>query len=109
MELVDSQTNETLFKIPDSADKIIVEIRPQLSLMGISSMWERQEFLQEDNPVITPYFFWKGEYCELMHAKYIKMYEKNPDPKISRIIGFLQSHVLAYRSEKDKALDLDLE
>ncbi len=46
-----------------------------MSVMGIEALWEHQEYLQEGNPLITPLFFWKGEYCEHMYSKYTEIEE----------------------------------
>ncbi len=63
------------FKIPSTVEEIIRELRAPMSVMGIESMWEQQEYLQEGNPLITPLFFWKGEYCEHMYSKYTQIEE----------------------------------
>jgi hypothetical protein len=63
------------FKIPSTVEEIIRELRAPMSVMGIESMWEQQDYLQEGNPLITPLFFWKGEYCEHMYSKYTQIEE----------------------------------
>ncbi len=63
------------FEIPPTVGEIIGALRALLSVMGIEALWEQQEFLQEGNPLITPLFFWKGEYCEHVYSKFAEIEE----------------------------------
>jgi len=69
------------FAIPPTVEEIIGELCAPMSVMGIESMWEQQEYLQEGNPLITPLFFWKGEYCEHMYSQYTEI-EKSQELQI---------------------------
>lgn len=63
------------FGIPPTVEAIIRALRAPMSLQGIEAMWETQEYLQEGNETITPFFFWKGEYCEYMYSKFTEIKE----------------------------------
>jgi hypothetical protein len=63
------------FRIPSTVEEITAKLCPDFSLMGMEAMWSQQEFLEEENPLITPLFFWKGEYCEHVYSKFVEIEE----------------------------------
>ncbi len=104
------------FEIFSTVDDIVCFLRSRLSLMGIESRWEMQEYRESLNPVITPLFFWKGEYCEYMYSQLTKskqsqeiqdkVKESSPE-QLESFMDLLKKNILEYRAECEKVDDED--
>jgi hypothetical protein len=104
------------FEIFSNVEDIVFFLRTRISLMRIESNWQAQEDLEGLNPLITPLFFWKGEYCEYMYSELTKskqsqeiqdkIKESSPE-QLESFKDALKKTILEYRAECEKANEDD--